>query len=419
MLASLALVLPSSAATAAVSIESLVTAGQPGPSGGGASYASFTSRPHIDTAGEVVFSSTLSGGQQAVDRWTDGSLTSIAASGDPITGYPSTWSTVEGFSANADGDLVLVGFPDDVTFALVAVHVPRSGAEALLAQAGDVPLPGTAAYVSAGGTSGPAAASAAMLAMLDSDMRGIFVIRAGQDTTVALEDAAGPAGPYGVVGGMSMSSTGGISFADFFNLYLWDGASVSVLGSQGDSIPGLPGESFSSFATVSLSSTGQVAFLTRITTPAGDRAIFTRSPGGTYSMIVRQGDPAPGGGLFSFLNSPRLADSGEVLFLSTLDDGREGIYLHGSDGLRRIVVTGEAAPGTAGGTFSDIRGYGSNESREIVFTASIADGSTTSGVFLASAPRSLPALSSAGSVVAALTMLGGALRVLRRRNRGR
>ncbi len=72
--------------------------------------------------------------------------------------------------------------------------------------------------------------------------------------------------------------------------------------------------------------------------------------GYAYRAIAFVGDPVPGGGIFVNDFEPVLNNMGDVAFTADLSDDGEGIFLVRDGGLTEVVRHGQAAPG--GGVFS-------------------------------------------------------------------
>lgn len=94
--------------------------------------------------------------------------------------------------------------------------------------------------------------------------------------------------------------------------------------------------------------------------------------------IVLSGDPAPGsgGGTFSQLGLPALNDFEHVAFRANLTGGAasEGIFLDTASGLTAIAVVGDLAPDTGGGTFFDFGEAAINDAGQVAFSARITGG---------------------------------------------
>ena len=191
-------------------------------------------------------------------------------------------------------------------------------------------------------------------------------------------------------------------------------AAPSVLVRVGDPSPfGLP---FSRFSDPSLDDRGHVAFVgasTALFTRAGDalahlagagdlllghrlagvgpavssatclafRSAFVgggagvfRQCGGTSTLVVETGLPAPGGGRFAGVGEEvALGSAGQVVFTAVLEDGRVGLFFVGADGtLREITRSGTVSP--AGGSFTSFRLVGIASTGRVAFRAVTSNG---------------------------------------------
>ncbi len=116
----------------------------------------------------------------------------------------------------------------------------------------------------------------------------------------------------------------------------------------------------------SLNDRGDVAF-------AGDNAVFLQS-NETTTLVAAFGDPVPGGGEFTYAASPSVNAQGQVAFVGIGTDLRSrGIFLSTQEGLRAIVRAGDPAPG--GGMFSSFPEVStSGDGRQLTFRASVRFG---------------------------------------------
>jgi len=215
---------------------------------------------------------------------------------------------------NAAGDVLLVGRPDvGATSEILLAHVDAVGSGSFLAEQDDVPAPGPWSYEHLWQSSRPGGGEAAVYASTSNGPEGVFIVRSGTDSTVALE-----------------------------------------------------------------------------------------------------GDPKPGGGTFDIPVVPRINSRGDVLFESTLDDGREGLFVAVRGKIYLIAIVGDVAPGTGGGTFDGFGFAELNTSRQVVFAADVTGGSASGGVFLAEPPPAgAPAVSPGGLVVLATFVSFAGARALR------
>ncbi len=168
-------------------------------------------------------------------------------------------------------------------------------------------------------------------------------------------------------------------------VFVLSGGEFHRLVGAGDPAPG--GGVFSYFANVSINDAGQVAF-TGYAYPRPRQGIFVWSDGNIVS-IAQTGDPAPGGGTFYIPGPtfprpyvPSLNAMGQIVFGARLSSptGNSAVFLYSADGLRRIAGPGDPAPG--GGTFVWARSATLNDLGEVAFAASL--NPSGSGAYLVS-----------------------------------
>src|SRR2546425_2883958 len=139
-------------------------------------------------------------------------------------------------------------------------------------------------------------------------------------------------------------------------------STVRAVALAGDPAPG--GGSFEHFGVESLpivapaNTKGQVAFFATMLRSTASEAFFLASQGRAV-RVVAEGDPVPGGGVFSGFGRhpiPALNERGDVAFAAAVVGGRtvEGIFLWNARGLRPVVVTGGGAPGLPSGTIAAV-----------------------------------------------------------------
>ena len=84
------------------------------------------------------------------------------------------------------------------------------------------------------------------------------------------------------------------------------------------------GGALTKFATAVINEREEMVF--ELSLPIIPQAVYIATRAGVRP-IVRTGDRAPGGGLFTAFSTPVLNDAGQVAFVAETDDGRHGIYL--------------------------------------------------------------------------------------------
>jgi hypothetical protein len=160
-----------------------------------------------------------------------------------------------------------------------------------------------------------------------------------------------------------------------------DGALRAVIRS-GMAAPG--GGRFDRFGVASqpieapVNARGQVAFYATVLHAAGREGIFLVQ-GGHVTKVAAFGDELPGGGTlaeFSAQPLPSLNASGHVAFSAQIAGGRatEGVFLVGGDGLRAIALAGDDAPGVPTGVLVGFDAPALNDNDELAFVADVRRG---------------------------------------------
>ncbi|HEV8713609.1 MAG TPA: choice-of-anchor tandem repeat NxxGxxAF-containing protein [Candidatus Binatia bacterium] len=178
-----------------------------------------------------------------------------------------------------------------------------------------------------------------------------------------------------------------LSFGSSGGSGVWIGdsyAHLTHISHTGETTP--VGGTFFGFGPPSVNDSGELTFHATFSTGSG----LWKWDGSTLGVVVRTGvtnpaDGGPGGGLMfsGFTEIPALNGSGAVTFTARLNDNRKGIWVKNGGILTRVVLTGDAAPGATGATFSAF-GSGSvgsfspviNGVGEVTFFADLSDGST-------------------------------------------
>ncbi|MFK7894675.1 MAG: choice-of-anchor tandem repeat NxxGxxAF-containing protein [Myxococcota bacterium] len=106
------------------------------------------------------------------------------------------------------------------------------------------------------------------------------------------------------------------------------------------------------------------------------------------TSLLLSGDAAPGtgGGSFASFGSPSLNDLGEAAFTANLSGGSTvtGVFVESpTTGTSVVALRGDAAPGS-GGTFQTFGGVQINNSGDVAFNSSIVGAAARSGIFVSS-----------------------------------
>jgi hypothetical protein len=163
------------------------------------------------------------------------------------------------------------------------------------------------------------------------------------------------------------------------NSAFWMGTpgNLQIIAREGDAAPGgLTYGHLEGFDYPVLSPKGNVAFLADIGgDPFSNRAFFAGTPG-NLQLVAHSGDAAPDTSttfrdIHSGWNTPRINDKGEVVFVSTLNDGTRGIWSGKPGQLKLVARTETPAPGLTGASFDFFYDLGLNERGDITFRADV------------------------------------------------
>src|SRR5439155_1499547 len=103
---------------------------------------------------------------------------------------------------------------------------------------------------------------------------------------------------------------------------------------------------------------GQVAFFATVVRGRAGEGFFLAS-GTRITRVVADGDPVPGGGVFSGFGRhpiPALNNSGELAFAAAISGARavEGIFVASPRRVRVVALAGATAPGIPSGTLAGV-----------------------------------------------------------------
>ena len=126
---------------------------------------------------------------------------------------------------------------------------------------------------------------------------------------------------------------------------------------------------------------GQVAFFATLAHARASEGMFL-GDGSRIRVIALSGTPAPGGGkLASFSEHPvpALNRAGAVAFSASIAGGTasQGVFLSSKQRLRVIALSGVASSGIPGGTFTEFHAPALNDSEEVAFLAGVRRGRDT------------------------------------------
>lgn len=154
---------------------------------------------------------------------------------------------------------------------------------------------------------------------------------------------------------------------------------------------------FSEVFAPSINNAGYVAFAGKaLGTGAviGQAGVWTNSTDGTLRKVVLQGESAPGTATtYSqlFRDAPVINNAGDVVFVATLNglingNVREGVWVERSGAVQKVAIESDPAPGTAT-TFSDMADALLDDNGLALFRSQLADG--RDGLWRESTPGTL------------------------------
>ena len=432
LLGSLALVFSISASAQAQQYTQKAVAllGDTAPGTGGGTYSEIQV-PDINASGDVAFPAEVTGGSVGFGLFVDsgGVDTVVALAGDSAPGTGGgTFSYFDAASINASGDVAWQSLVTGGT-ATEGVFVDSGGTITSVALSGDTaPETGGGTYASFNSVSINASGDVAFTAAVTGGTAayGVFVDSGGTDTALAVSGDTAPGtggGTYSVLSDCAMNDSGNVMFdaqvtggTGTDGVFLDSGGTDTAVGVAGDPAPGTGGGTYCSVACFnggrSISASGGVAFSASVTGGTVTHGVFVDS-GGTHSAVALPGEAAPGplGGTYIIVGIPKISASGDVAFPAIVTGSAiAGIFVaSGATDLGAAFIA-DTAPGTGGGTYSSFTLLWSiDSSGGVLFTADVAGGSVSGGLFRAARLTELPALGLFGRSAACLVLVASIL----------
>ncbi len=160
---------------------------------------------------------------------------------------------------------------------------------------------------------------------------------------------------------------------------------IKAIAASGMPVPG--GGTFDRFhvegqpAITPVNDRGQVAFFATLARARASEGMFL-GDGRKIEVIALTGGAAPGGGkLASFASHPvpSLNRAGAVAFTASIAGGKasEGLFLFSRQRLRAIALSGSTAPGIPAGAFGEFQAPALNDNGDVVFLAGVRRGRDT------------------------------------------
>src|SRR2546422_2629320 len=123
---------------------------------------------------------------------------------------------------------------------------------------------------------------------------------------------------------------------------------------------------------------GQVAFFATVLRGRAGEGFFLAT-GKQIAKVAAEGDPAPGGGVFSGFGRhpiPALNEAGELAFAAAISGARavEGIFVASPRRVRAVALAGGAALGIPSGTLASVDPPAINDRGDVAFLATVRRG---------------------------------------------
>jgi hypothetical protein len=346
----------------------VMRSGEPAPDTTGVFGTQQLSFPSIDEAGRVSFSCYLAHGIGGVDAFNYHALYSedalgvlrlIARQGDPTPGDISLHFAVNSFTTQHKNPLGQVAFNGVGSGVLRGVF--GIWAQNQVGTVVPIALSDSLAEVPAGtqfnGVGTPAMNSSADIVFPGSLLQGVGGVTAFNDTGLWCRMAGGPLrlvaregddlpnpppgfAPGSVQYGGAFTNTplinagGQVAFSVMTNFGVMFMAESNtlvpprVVAYAGQLAPGLGNVTFQTFTGMTFNNDGYMAFSAKLggagVNTENEESIWVEDGGGLH-LIAREGDPAPGGGIYGTLYPPALSGAGEVAFGSFLKQGLDGV----------------------------------------------------------------------------------------------
>lgn len=413
---------------------------QGGAAPGGGTFGTLTLPVSLNDSGQLAFNASLTTGSsvaQGVFTGTPGSVQAVARQGTaaPAGGNFNVFSTSSAGAAaspviNSAGQVAFQATLSGGTAAAgIFTGTPSSlQAAALVGQAAPGGIGNFTTTVTA-----PAFNASGQIAFVSliGSTPGIFAGTPGSLQTAAYGAAPGGVGNYGSPTSTSCNNAGQVAFTTTLSsgtatagIFAGAPGSVQAVALQGAAAPGGSGATFLSFSNANINGAGQVSFGAAFTGSSTTAALYQFS-GGTVTPVAVVGQTAPNGTTYASFASAQVQNgAGQVAFVANLSgtgvvSGTNSVALFAGlpGALSEIVRQGDVidVDPTAGtdlrtvsGSISliinaggqDGRGLSFNNNGLIAYRLAFTDGST--GVFTSLVPEPT---SLCGLALAGVTML--------------
>ena len=208
----------------------------------------------------------------------------------------------------------------------------------------------------------------------------MFVGAGKRTSTIALGGDPDPAtANFAFVNNSFFTADGGVVFdANFTDTFRHDRRVTIPLVRNGDPAPG--GGTVTPTSRVT-NARGTIAYQASVIGATATQGVFC-TEGGNTVVIASDAGPAPTGGTFTSLFTPAMNDRGQVAFETEMTGGPANFAILRGDGitLTPVFVANQIAPG--GATFQDFGDPLINKHGRVVAVASLANGASGAGLFI-------------------------------------
>ena len=209
---------------------------------------------------------------------------------------------------------------------------------------------------------------------------GVFVGDGRTTSTIALGANPDPAAPsFGSVANPFITPNGDVAFqANSSDIFTSDGRAIVPLVRDGDPAPG--GGTLTP-ATFAVNDHGAIVYRASISGALATQGIFRTDATQTVA-IVRDDNGVPTGGRFTSLFDPFINDRGQVAFKCEMTGGSGdfGIFRGEGEDLTPVFVANQIAPG--GATFEDFGNPAINRHGQVATFASLTNSASREGLFV-------------------------------------
>jgi hypothetical protein len=401
-------------------------------------YGGYFEPATITNRGDVLFAPALLTGGEGVLLWRKGTLTTIAAGGQVMPDGGILGYTLSPVAMNEDGEVAFImtrnyldllsplglnagAYRYSARSGVVPVMVPGlqghggnsfwgSSFVSSINDRGDIVFPAMLCTTVAGSvqTIGCPDGSASVLALGDykADKRGRV-----RPVVVPGDPAPGGQSYFDLAHGPNINARGDVAFTGHVYGEVCGNAGVLVcadsvyvkrspsgvieqIASFGAPSP-VSGRNYAAAFSPVLNAVGDVAFVADLSSQANgsEVAVFLYTRGKTI-VIAKPGDSMPGGGTFAsggdYTENVSMNNPGDIVFVATLTDGTNGIYVwhHGT-----VALVAKTGTDTGAGIISTLDDFGGgagntqvpiNDAGQIVFSAKFQGGG---GALLVATPK--------------------------------